>query len=139
MCTSTHFSIDIYVYVCYNIIIAYRTAIGRGKNMRMERIAVTMPHSTAKAFRRLAQIHDTDLCVIAKMAVTDYCLKIPSQQELMDKEDERQDRIFISMPDTAMRCLQLWSANTGIPRTKLMEWAIRKLAEEQSKEEEQKK
>ena len=50
---------------------------------------------------------------------------------------EKQDRIFISMPDTAMRLLELWSSVTGIAKTKLMEWAIRKLAEEQNKSEEE--
>lgn len=42
------------------------------------------------------------------------------------------------MPDTAMRLLELWSENTGIAKTKLMEWAIRKLAEEQNESEEEK-
>ena len=40
-----------------------------------------------------------------------------------------EERVFISMPDIAMRLLELWSANTGISKAKLMEWAIRKLAE----------
>lgn len=103
--------------------------------MRMERLAATMPHSTIKAFRRYAQTHDLDLCVVAKIAVTEYCTQAPSSQELAKKGTEEQHRLFISMPDTAMRLLELWSANTGIPKTKLIEWAIRKLTENQSKEE----
>lgn len=103
--------------------------------MKMERIAVTMPHSTAKQFRRYGQIHDVDLCVVAKIAVTRYCKRIPSAQDIMNRT-ETQERVFISMPDTAMRLLELWSENTSIPKTKLMEWAIRKLAEDQNKEEE---
>lgn len=103
----------------------------------MERLVVPMPHSTAKMFRRYAQVHDLDLCVVAKMAVTEYCRMTPHPNELMGKE-EKQDRMFISMPDTAMRLLELWSRVTGIAKTKLMEWAIRKLAEEQNKSEEEK-
>ena len=38
--------------------------------------------------------------------------------------------MFVSMPDTAMRLLELWSENAGISKAKLMEWAIRKLVEE---------
>lgn len=106
--------------------------------MRMERLAATMPHSTVKAFRRYAQVHDIDLCVVAKMAVTEYCRMTPSLHDLRDKGTESQERIFISMPDTAMRLLELWSVNTGIAKTKLMEWAIRKLAEEQNRSEEEK-
>lgn len=105
--------------------------------MRMERIAVTMPYSTTKLFRRYAQVHDVDLCVAAKTAVTEYCRVTPPQQELMDRTGDGQERVFISMPDTAMRLLELWSVNTGIAKTKLMEWAIRKLAEEQNKESEE--
>ena len=105
--------------------------------MRMERLPVTMPHSTVKLFRRYAQIHDIDLCVVAKMAVTKYCRRTPHSQDLMERT-EKQERIFISMPDTAMRLLELWSENTGIANTKLMEWAIRKLAEEQNESEEEK-
>lgn len=104
--------------------------------MRMERLAATMPHSTVKAFRRYAQIHDLDLCVVAKAAVTKYCVKTPPDQELMEKGTEQHQRIFISMPDTAMRLLELWSANTGISKTKLIEWAIRKLTKTQMEEEE---
>ena len=107
-------------------------------NMRMERLPATIPHSTAKAFRRYAQIHDIDLCVVAKIAVTEYCKMTPPAQELMERSDG-QERVFISMPDTAMRLLELWSANTGIAKTKLMEWAIRKLADEQNNAEEDKK
>lgn len=106
--------------------------------MRMERLPVKMPYSTAKAFRRYAQIHDVDLCVVAKKAVTDYCLITPMPEELMDKKADRQERLFISMPDTAMRLLELWSNNTGISKAELMEWAIRKLAEEQNKSQEDK-
>lgn len=105
--------------------------------MRMERIAVMMPYSTTKLFRRYAQVHDIDLCVAAKMAVTEYCRMTPLPQELMERTGDGQERIFISMPDTAMRLLELWSANTGIAKTKLMEWAIRKLAEEQNNESEE--
>lgn len=101
----------------------------------MERIAVTMPHSTAKQFRRYAQIHDVDQCVIAKTAITDYCRCTPPGQELAERT-ERQERVFISLPDTAMRLLELWSANTGISKTKLVEWAVRKLAENENQEEE---
>lgn len=104
--------------------------------MRMERLAATMPHSTIKAFKRYAQVHDLDLCVVAKMAVTKYCRRTPSQNELMGDDSQRRERIFISMPDTAMRLLELWSKNTGISRAKLMEWAIRKLAQEQEDQEE---
>ncbi len=106
--------------------------------MRMERLAVPMPRSTIKAFRRYAQIHDVDLCVIAKTAVTTYCHQNPSSYELMEKEAESHDRMFISMPDTAMRLLELWSETTGIAKTKLIEWAIRKQTEEQSRQEEEK-
>lgn len=102
----------------------------------MERLAATMPHSTVKAFRRYAQIHDLDLCVVAKTAVTKYCVQTPPPQELTKKSTEEQNRIFISMPDTAMRLLELWSANTGISKTKLIEWAIRKLTTTQMEEEE---
>lgn len=102
--------------------------------MRMERLAATIPHSTAKAFRQYAQIHDIELCTAAKIAVTEHCRKTPPKQELMEKGAEGQERIFISMPDTAMRLLELWSSNTGISKTELMEWAIRQLT--QSKEEE---
>lgn len=102
---------------------------------RMERLAVNMPHSTAKQFRRYAQIHDIDLCVAAKKAVTDYCRHTPSIQDLAERGG-RQERVFISLPDTAMRLLELWSANTGIAKTKLMEWAIRKLAEDENNQEE---
>lgn len=105
--------------------------------MRMERLSAMMPHSTVKAFRRYSQIHDIDLCIVAKMAVTKYCRMAPSQDELMDKRTESQDHIFISMPDTAMRLLELWSENTGIAKTKLMEWAIRKLAKDQIESEEE--
>ena len=101
----------------------------RGKKMRMERIAVPMPHSTAKAFRRYAQVHDVDLCVAAKKAVTEYCRMTPAVNDLIRRTDE-QDRMFVSMPDTAMRLLELWSENAGISKAKLMEWAIRKLVEE---------
>lgn len=94
-----------------------------------------MPRSTAKAFRRYGQIHDLDLCVVAKMAVTKSCRRTPSLQDLMDNRVEDQERIFISMPDIAMRCLELWSANTGIAKTKLMEWAIRNLADSNLEEE----
>lgn len=104
--------------------------------MRMERLAVTMPHSTTKLLRQYAQLHDVDQCVIAKKAVTDFCRITPSQQELLD-HGGGQERIFISLPDTAMRLLEFWSASTGIAKTKLMEWAIRKLAEEQIKESEE--
>lgn len=100
--------------------------------MRMERLHATMPHSTVKKFRRYAQIHDIDLCVVAKMAVTEYCRMTPPQEELMDRSVEKKDSMFISMPDTAMRLLELWAANTGITKVKLMEWAIRKLAESQN-------
>lgn len=103
--------------------------------MRMERLAATMPHSTVKAFRRYAQVHDLELCTVAKKAVTDYCKQVPSQQELMAKGMGEQERVFISMPDTAMRLLEFWSANTGISKTKLIEWAIRQLSESQNKEE----
>ncbi len=103
--------------------------------MRMERLAVMMPHSTVKAFRRYSQIHDIDLCVTAKIAVTKYCHIRPSEDELNDKSTG-QERIFISMPDTAMRLLELWSENTGITKPKLMEWALRRLAQDQNKEEE---
>lgn len=99
------------------------------KKMRMERLAVTMPRSTAKAFRRYAQIHDMDLCMAAKEAVTENCRQAPGPQDLMDRTEEP-ERMFISMPNTAMRLLELWSENTGISKTKLMEWAIRKLTEE---------
>lgn len=101
--------------------------------MRMERLAVPMPHSTAKAFRRYAQVHDIDLCITAKIAVTKYCKQIPSANDLLDRDIES-ERLFISMPDTAMRLLELWSDNTGIPKTQLMEWAIRKLAENKEEE-----
>lgn len=104
--------------------------------MRMERIAVTMPHSTTKLLRRYSQIHDVDLCVAAKEAVTKFCRQAPPPQELM-RHNTGQERMFISLPDTAMRLLELWSVNTGIAKTKLMEWAIRKLAEEQNKESEE--
>ena len=107
--------------------------------MRMERLTATMPHSTAKLFRRYAQLHDVDQCVVAKKAVTDFCRMAPPTDELMEHGDG-EERLFISMPDTAMRLLELWSENTGISKTKLMEWAIRKLANdltnEQNKEEE---
>lgn len=96
-----------------------------------------MPHSTIKAFRRYAQVHDIELCVVAKKAVTEFCLMTPSPNDIMDKKAEPSDRMFISMPDTAMRCLDLWSANTGIAKPKLMEWAIRKLAKEQKELEEE--
>lgn len=107
--------------------------------MRKERIAVTMPHSTAKAFRRYGQIHDIDLCVAAKTAVTEYCRQTPPQRELMVHRPVRQrmERVFISMPDTAMRLLELWSKDSGIPRQELMEWAIRKLASDDEEEEEE--
>lgn len=106
--------------------------------MRMERLAVTMPCSTAKLFRRYAQIHDIDLCVAAKTAVTEYCRQTPPMQELSN-QGGLQERVFISMPDTAMRLLELWSENTGIPKAKLMEWAIRKLAGDKENKEEEKK
>lgn len=105
--------------------------------MRMERLAATMPHSTVKAFRRYAQVHDVDLCVAAKTAVTEYCRGTPSQRDLMDRNTGAQERIFISMPDTAMRLLEMWSANTGISKTKLMEWAIRQMAKEQNENQEE--
>lgn len=95
-----------------------------------------MPHSTVRAFRRYAQVHDIDLCVAAKIAVTKYCRNTPHKNDLMGKGAGQRDRIFISMPDTAMRLLELWSANTGIPKTELMEWAIRKMAEDSLKEDE---
>ena len=104
--------------------------------MRMERLAANMPHSTIKAFRRYAQVHDIDLCVAAKTAVTEYCRQTPCYHELMDKKSGTRERIFISMPDTAMRCLELWSANTGISKQELMEWAIRKMVEKQNESEE---
>lgn len=111
---------------------------GVTENMRMERLAVTMPHSTVKAFRRYGQIHDVDLCVVAKKAISEYCKKTPSSQELMQERIvEEKERIFISLPDIAMRALELWSENTGIAKTKLIEWAIRKLTENQIKEEDQ--
>lgn len=99
--------------------------------MRMERIPVPMSHSTAKAFRRYAQIHDVDLCVAAKKAVTENCRTMPAARELISKGDE-QERIFISLPDTAMRLLELWSESAGIPKAKMMEWAIRKLVQKDS-------
>lgn len=105
--------------------------------MRMERLAVTMPHSTVKAFRRYAQIYDLDLYVVAKTAVTKYCVQTPPPQEIEKRRTEEQERIFISMPDTAMRLLELWSANTGISKTKLIEWAIRKLTKSQEEDDEQ--
>lgn len=139
MCTCTHFLIDKDVHVCYNIFIINNKPIERGnKDMRMERLSVTMPHSTVKAFRRFAQIHDLDLCIVAKKAVTEYCKQTPSAHELEKNKDEEQKRIFISMPDTAMRLLELWSTNTGIPKPRLIEWAIKKLTENQMEEEEQK-
>lgn len=95
-----------------------------------------MPHSTIKGFRRYAQVHDIDLCIAAKEAVTKYCRQTPSHHELMDKKLVTRDRMFISMPDTAMRCLELWSANTGISKQELMEWAIRKMTEKQNESEE---
>lgn len=95
-----------------------------------------MPRSTIKAFRRYAQVHDIDLCVAAKMAVTKYCRNTPHKNDLMGKGAGQRDRIFISMPDTAMRLLELWSANTGIPKTELMEWAIRKLVDNENSLEE---
>lgn len=97
--------------------------------MRMERVPVTMPCSTAKAFRHYAQIHDADLCMVAKTAVTEYCKLVPSEQELKKAKETEEERMFISLPDTAMRLLELWSANTGISKQKLMEWAICKLVE----------
>lgn len=107
--------------------------------MRMERLVVTMRHSTAKAFRRYAQIHDVDLYMVAKMAVTEYCRMTPSPQELMggaNDDEHNRERVFISMPDTAMRLLELWSLVTGITKAKLMEWAVKQLVNEQNKEEE---
>lgn len=106
------------------------------KNMRMERLVVGMPRSTAKAFRRCAQVHDVDLCMVAKQAVSDYCRTVPSKDELIDSSDA-EERVFISMPDIAMRALELWSENTGIPKAKLMEWAIRRLAEKLNKNSEE--
>lgn len=97
-----------------------------------------MPHSTAKQFRRYAQIHDVDQCVIAKTAVTEYCKRTPSMRDLSERT-EKQERVFISLPDTAMRLLELWSSNTGISKTKLMEWAVRKLTEENKEQEEETK
>lgn len=107
--------------------------------MRMERLAVTMPHSTVKAFRRYSQIHDMDLCLIAKMAVTEYCRMTPSMRDIEARRVENQERVFISMPSTAMRLLEFWSENTGISKTKLMEWAIRKMTEQKKESEEEKK
>lgn len=103
---------------------------------RMERLATSMPHSTVKAFRRYALLHDVDLCVAAKTAVTDYCRMTPPPQELMDRGTEMHERMFVSMPDTAMRLLELWSENTGIQKQQLLEWAIRKLAHDQIEMEE---
>lgn len=106
--------------------------------MRMERLAVMMPRSTARVFRRYSQIHDVDLCVTAKTAVTRYCRMVPSRDELMDNRlVENEERVFISLPDTAMRLLEFWSKDTGIQKQKLMEWAIRQLANEQSDQEEE--
>ena len=118
------------VCTCATILLKPKeTPIERGKKqMRMERLAVTMPHSTAKAFRRCAQLHDVDLYMVAKTAVMEFCKSTPPMQELMGPTDG-EERVFISMPDIAMRLLELWSANTGISKAKLMEWAIRKLAE----------
>lgn len=105
--------------------------------MRMERLPVTMPHSTVKAFRQYAQIHDVDQYTVAKKAVTEYCKCTPPEQELKKGRAKDCERIFISMPDTAMRLLELWSENTGISKTKLIEWAIRKVTESEIEEEEQ--
>lgn len=52
----------------------------------------------------------------------------------MDKHIGKQERIFISIPDIAMRTLELWSKNNGIAKTKLMEWAIRQMVENQEEE-----
>lgn len=95
-----------------------------------------MPHSTKKLLYQYAQLYDVDQCVVAKKAVTDFCRINPSPHELLD-HGGGQERVFISLPDTAMRLLEFWSINTGIAKTKLMEWAIRKLAEEQIKESEE--
>ena len=99
---------------------------------RMERLAANMPHSTIKAFRRYAQVHDVDLCVAAKTAVTDCCRMTPNENDLMSSRGANQERIWISMPDTAMRLLELWAENTGIPKVKLMEWAIRQMVKNQN-------
>ncbi len=96
-----------------------------------------MPHSTDRLFKRYSQVHDVDLCVVAKKAVTEYCRITPPQQELMDRHTGNQKRVFISLPDTAMRLLEFWSESTGIPKTRLLEWAIRKLAEDQNKDQEE--
>lgn len=102
--------------------------------MRMERIAVNMPHSTTRAFRRYAQIHDLDLYVVAKMAVTEQCRMSPSASDIIDRP-EQMERMFISLPDTAMRLLEMWSSNTGIPKGPLMEWSIRTFVEKDKEEE----
>lgn len=107
----------------------------RGKIMRMERLSATMARSTVKKFHRYAELHDMDLCMVAKIAVTEYSKVVPPSNELETREMDR-ERIFVSMPDTAMRLLELWAENTGIPKQKLLEWAIKKLTEK--KEEEQK-
>lgn len=96
----------------------------------MERLAISLSYSTAKKFRRFAQVHDIDQYMAAKTAVTQYCKETPPQNELEEETEDGKERIFISMPDTAMRLLELWAENTGIPRTKLMGWAIRKLVEQ---------
>lgn len=104
--------------------------------MRMERIAVAMPHSTAKAFRRYAQVHDLDLCIVAKEAVTEMCRTSPAPSEVARMPAGMTDRVFVSIPDTAMRLLELWSDNTGIPKARLMEWSIRKFTEKKEEDEE---
>lgn len=96
--------------------------------MKMERLPVTMPSSTAKAFRQYARAHDIDQCVVAKIAITDYCRETPAQEDLMQKGVGEQERVFINIPDTAMRLLEFWSEETGINKRKLMEWSIRRLA-----------
>ena len=101
--------------------------------MRMERLPVPLSYPAAKAFRRYAQINDVDQCTVAKTAVTRYCRETPPMGELAEEDGKEKERVFISLPDTAMRLLELWSGNTGIPRAKLLAWAIRKLMEEEFK------
>ena len=105
--------------------------------MRMERLDIPLPYSAAKRFRRYASLYDVDQCTIAKTAVTRYCKQIPPAMELEENTEEGRERVFVSMPDTAMRLLELLSETTGISRRKLLGWAIQKLIKDDMEEKEE--
>lgn len=93
--------------------------------MKSKRIWVSLPPEVKQALQTFAVMHDVTPSFVVARAVTETCAEVPTKDHV-DYTPGDTGGIQITVSDTMNGLLHLWEKETGLTKSKLIVYALRK-------------